>query len=167
MKITKDSRSSETRQNSSLPQVEIRRLKAGDEAEAIRAIHVLKPSRERDGRDATPKHMRALLEADLNYLIVASADTSPIGFLLAYGFPRVDRDKNMIYLYEIDVLPEYRRRGIGSGMTQLLKDECQNDQIMKIWVGTDAGNSPARKLFESTGAICDGESYAEYVYKIC
>ena len=87
-----------------------------------------------------------------------------MGFLLAYRFPRVDRDQDMIYLYEIGVLPEHRRHGIGSKMIQLLKEECRSRGITEVWVGTEADNVAARALYESTGAKCQGETYAEYAY---
>jgi ribosomal protein S18 acetylase RimI-like enzyme len=145
--------------------MEIRRLRAGDEASAIAAIHRLKPAAERPGHDASPEHMRELLARDENYLYIASVETVPVGFLLAYRVPRVDRDQDMIYLYEIGVLPEHRRRGIGSKMVQLLKEECRSRNVMEVWVGTEADNVAARALYESTGAKCQGETYAEYSYE--
>ena len=104
--------------------MEILRARAGDEATAIAAIHGLKPAAERAGHDASPGHMLELLARDESYLYIASVDAGPVGFLLAYRVPRVDRDQDMIYLYEIGVLPEHRRRGIGSKMVRLLKEEC-------------------------------------------
>ena len=142
--------------------IEIRRLSAGDEAVAIEAIHELKPAEERAGHDASKEHMRQLLARDENYLYIASVDAQPVGFLLAYRFPRVDRDQDMIYLYEITVLLEQRRRGIGSRMIQALKEECRSSNVMEVWVGTEADNAAARALYESTGAKCQGETYAEY-----
>jgi ribosomal protein S18 acetylase RimI-like enzyme len=143
---------------------EIRRLGAGDEAEAIEAIHVLKPAAERAGHDASPGHMRALLAREENYLYVASVDAAPVGFLLAYRVPRVDRDQDMVYLYEIDVVAEHRRRGVGSLLVRALKEECRGRNVMKMWVGTETGNVAARALYESTGATCEGEAYAEYTF---
>ena len=109
--------------------------------------------------------MRHLLARDENYLYIASVDAQPVGFLLAYRVPRVDRDQDMIYLYEIAVLPEQRRRGIGSRMIQELKEECRSNNVMVMWVGTEADNVAARALYESMGAKCQGETYAEYTYE--
>jgi len=145
----------------------IHRLKADDEADAIRAIHKLKPASERDGLDASPEHMRRLLEDDANYLIVATGpDDGPVGFLIAYRVPRVDRDQNMIYLYEIVVRPDCRRQGIGSQMIDLLKHESSPDDIMEIWVGTELGNTPARRLYESTGGKPGSDQIVEFFYKV-
>ena len=143
--------------------IEIRRLRIGDEAAAIEAIHELKPTEERNGQDASVEHMRQLLTSEENYVYIAY-DDDPIGFLLAYRFPRLDRDQNMIYLYEIDVHPEHRRMGIGTKLIEQLKDECRRNNVLKVWVGTEADNAAARALYESTGARCQGDTYAEYTY---
>ena len=145
----------------------IRRLQAGEEAAAVEAIHELKPVSERDGYDASPQHMRRLLQRDENYLIVAAQpDATPVGFLIAYRVPRVDRDQNMIYLYEIAVRPDCRRQGIGSQMIDLLKHESSSDNIMEIWVGTELENTPARRLYESTGGKPGSDPIVEFVYKM-
>lgn len=145
--------------------MEIRRLGPGDENLAIRAIHRLKPAAERAGNDASPEHMRRLLGDDRNTLIVASDGGRPVGFLVAYRFPRVDRDREMVYLYEIEVVPEYRRRGIGTRMIRQLEEVCRARDVLKIWVGTEAGNLAARALYEATGARCERDDYAEYTYE--
>ncbi len=145
--------------------VEVRRLQSGDEAAAIAGIHELKPAAERGGQDASPEHMRRLLADDRNHLYVARVQGRPAGYLLAYRFPRIDRDREMVYLYEIDVVPEHRRQGIGTEMIRRLKADCRRRQVLKVWVGTEADNVAARALYESTGARCEGESYAEYVYE--
>jgi ribosomal protein S18 acetylase RimI-like enzyme len=144
--------------------MKIHRLKTGDEEAAIEAIRDLKPSEERSGQNASIEHMKLLLTSEENYLYIAYVNTVPVGFLLAYSFPRIDRDQNMIYLYEIDVIPKYRRQGIGSQMIQRLKNECRCNNVMKVWVGTENDNIAARALYESTGAKCQGKNCIEFVY---
>ena len=156
--MTRTVRSSDT--------MEIRRLKLGDEALAISAIHALKSAEERDGQDASQHHMQTLLERDEDHLIIARDGDRPIGFLLAYGLPRVDRDKNMTCLYEITVESTYRRRGIGSEMVRFLKDACADDNVMEIWLITAEDDAPARALYESTGGMQQPERNVEYVYRV-
>ena len=80
--------------------MEIRRLKTGDEASAIAAIQRLKSAVERTGNEASPEHMHELLARDDIYFYIASEDKVPVGFLIAYRVPRVDRDQDMIYYDE-------------------------------------------------------------------
>ena len=141
-------------------QLEIRRLREGDEALGVAAIRELKES----GLTSSPGHMRRLLVMDENYFCVVTEGRRPIGFLVAHRFPRVDEDSSIIYLYELGVHPDYRRMGVGSAMVNLLKQDCRDRNIKKIWVGTAADNVAAKRLFESTGATFEREDYVEYVY---
>lgn len=143
-------------------QVDIRRLREGDEALGVAAVRDLKEN----GQIPSPGHMRRLLVKDENYFYVVTEGSRPVGFLVAHRFPRIDRDCSMIYLYEIGVHPEYRRMGIGSVMIDALKQDCRNRNIMKVWVGTSTDNTAARRLFESTGANLQREGFVEYVYEI-
>lgn len=144
--------------------MKIRRLQPADDVEAIAAIHILKPTAERNGLDASQEHMKRLLERDENYLYLATNDGQPVAYLVAYRVPRIDRDQDMVYLYKIDVAPEYRRQGIGSRMIQFLKEDCRHLDILKMWVGTSTENTAARALFESTGADSQSNTLAEYTY---
>ncbi len=110
--------------------------------------------------------MQGLLAKDDIYLYPATAGDRPVGFLLAYSFPRIEHDQDMVYLYEIEVTPEFRQRGIGSPMIQHLKQDCRKRNILKIWVRTEADNVATRALYETTGARCESETYAEYTYSV-
>lgn len=144
----------------------IRRLRGGDEDEAVAAVHALKPASERQGHDASVEHMRRLLECGDNYLILADSDGTPSGFLIAYRVPRIDRDKFMVYLYEIGVAEAFHRQGIGRQMIELLKREAHEDSVINMWVGTEQSNMPARRLYESTGGVAKAELIVEFNYNV-
>lgn len=133
-------------------EVEVRRLGAGDEQVAQAAVLLLVPEDERDGCTPSLEHLRELLAASSNCLILALLDGDPIGFTIAYAMPRYAQDGKMAYLYEIGVLPEHRRRGIASRMIALLKECMRGQDINSIWVGADVENTPAISLYEATGA---------------
>jgi len=147
-------------------EMNIRRLHRGDEKEAISAVHELKPESERQGHDASVEHMRRLLESVNNYLIVADINGSAAGFLIAHRVPRVDRDRFMIYLYEIGVAEAFQRQGIGRRMIELLKREASEDSVTNIWVGTEESNTAARRLYESTGGVPEPELIIEFNYNM-
>ena len=145
---------------------DILRLTSGNENLAITAI--LKLKIELEGKKCRPSidHIGKYLRNPNNYLILAQINEVPVGFLSAYRFPRIDCDKYMIYLYEIEVVKFQRRKGIGKKMIQLLIDLVKQEDLMEIWVGTQHDNIPAQRLFESTGAIIDGKHNFEYVYEL-
>jgi ribosomal protein S18 acetylase RimI-like enzyme len=128
---------------------EIRRLGPDDYALAREAIQQLKAVDNRGLPDAD--HLRRFLARPENVLIVASRGATPVGFALAYILDRVDRDEKMVMFYEIEVAATDRRRGIGREMVETLKGVCRTAPTMKMWVLTDRSNTPAMKLYESTG----------------
>ncbi len=145
---------------------EVKRLSPNDDQLAIEAIIKLKINVEGKSRYPSSIHILELLHNPCNYLILGLINDEPVGFLIAHKFPRIDRDKYMVYLYEIGVDEKHRRKGIGKSMIQLMKDIGKNENIMEIWVGTGHNNIEAQKLYESTGAKLDGDHNFEYVYEL-
>ncbi|HYP41817.1 MAG TPA: GNAT family N-acetyltransferase, partial [Chloroflexia bacterium] len=96
--------------------------------------------------------------------IVCLIDSTVVGYLSAFGFPAIDDDCTQVYLYDIVVDEQHRRKGIGSRMIAELKRLCKEDGADHIWVGTSLENEPAQKTFEGTGAHKEGETYIEYIY---
>lgn len=145
---------------------EIRRLQQGDEQLVLQAVLDLKPEDERGGRQPSIQHLRRFLAQDTNYLIIASKDSVPIGFLTAYRMLDLFCDASMVYLYEIKVAPPYRRQGIGKRMVNMLKTECKEGNVEEIWVATEKENVAAKQLYERTGAICESPDQCEFVYQL-
>lgn len=144
--------------------MDIRRLRPGDEQLAIATAITCKPEREREGYVPGAAHLHALMANDANYLLVAAEGDEPVGFLIAYRMPMFARDASMVYLYEIEVVAERRRRGIARGLIDLLKTLCRQDGVVEIWVGTENDNLPAIQLYQSTGAELENDDTCEFVY---
>ena len=74
-------------------EVEVKRLVVGDEELAQTAMLLLVPEDERDGQTPSLGHLRQLLAAPSNCLILALLNREPIGFTIAYAMPRYDREQ--------------------------------------------------------------------------
>lgn len=144
--------------------MEIRRLQGGDHALLAAAIQALIPEDERGGSVASDAHLERALENPACYFIVCLRDSTPVGYLSAFGFPAIDDDCSQVYLYDVVVDEQHRRKGIGSRMIETLKRHCKEDGADHIWVGTSLENDAAQKTFEGTGAIKERETYIEYIY---
>jgi ribosomal protein S18 acetylase RimI-like enzyme len=107
-----------------------------------------------------------MLEQDTNYLIVAIVDNELVAFLTAYRMPALSCDASMVYIFEIEVAPAHRRQGIGKQMIVLLKQLCLESDVEDIWVGTENDNIAAKRLYESTGGVCDYPDNCEFVYDL-
>jgi ribosomal protein S18 acetylase RimI-like enzyme len=100
------------------------------------------------------------------YLLVATQGSNPVGLLCAYRFPDLTSGGEIVYLYDIEVAAERRRRGFGVELIRSLVKCCAAENVKLIWAGTDTGNAAARRAFEVTGAELEGGSYAEYEWDL-
>ena len=146
--------------------IEIRRLQPGDEKLALQIVRTVIPEDEQGEREPSIDHLKRILGQDTNYLIAAIAGNAPIGFLTAYRMPALSNDASMVYIFEIEVVPAHRRQGIGKQLVNLLKQLCLESDVEDIWVGTENDNVAAKRLYESTGGVCDYPDNCEFVYDL-
>lgn len=99
-----------------------------------------------------------------NYLLGFIEDNKVVGILLAYILERCDGRNNMVYVHEVNVLKEYRKRGIGKKLINELKKVCEEKEYMKIFLITNNSNSPAVALYESTGGKLIGDDDVVYEF---
>ncbi len=98
-----------------------------------------------------------------NYFLVATDCESVVGYAIGYSQNRVDMIRDMICLYEIGVLKEFRQQGIGRLLITELIEICHNINAIKMWVPTNKHNISACTLYEKTGGIAS-ESGDEIIY---
>jgi ribosomal protein S18 acetylase RimI-like enzyme len=133
--------------------VQVRRMEIEDLDLAVDAVRTVKAPQ--SDPSFNKKYLKKFLARPENLLIVAHQKSVPAGFLLAYSLDRVDRDRRMVCLYEVEVAEPYRRQGVGRTMIEALKTICKREKVMKIWVITNRSNLAAFHLYESTGGTAD------------
>lgn len=133
--------------------VNIRRLAPGEADLARCTIVAVKPAEERGAQPPSDAHLARLLGDAANIIIVAVEGEIPAGYLIAYRLPRVDRDAEMVLLYEVAVAEAYRRCGLAAAMIAAMKRACDPDPIMKYWVLASRTNHAAMRLYAATGGI--------------
>jgi aminoglycoside 6'-N-acetyltransferase I len=93
------------------------------------------------------------LDDHKNYLLINKVNNNIAGFAYGYGLTRFDGKNSMMYLHAIEVLPEYRRQGIGKGMINELVEICKKNNFLKMFLITETSNIPAVALYEKTGGV--------------
>jgi ribosomal protein S18 acetylase RimI-like enzyme len=106
----------------------------------------------------------AFLRNDLDYVVACIEDNVVVGFLLAYELQRFDKN-NMMYVHEVDVVPEYRRRGIGRQMIEEVIRICEECGVYKLFLITNKSNVPACRLYEVTGGKVVEDDSILYCYE--
>ena len=83
--------------------------------------------------------------------LVAIADGRVVGGLASYVLKKFEQERSEIYIYDLAVLEEYRRRGIATGLINKLREVAREIGAWVIYVQADHGDDPAIKLYESLG----------------
>jgi len=139
-------------------EVAIRRLEPGDEARAAEASALFKSAA------ASLARATSFLADSRNYIVVAEAGDELAGFLIAYRLARLDREADQLFVYEIEVVPAFRRRRIGTKLMQWVRRTVDEERLMEAFVLTDSGNPAAIGLYGSTGAHVEADTGILFVY---
>nr|WP_279289002.1 GNAT family N-acetyltransferase [Anaerosolibacter carboniphilus] len=108
--------------------------------------------------------VRQMLEKGMNYMIACIDNEKIIGFVLGYELQRYDGKNNMMYIHEVEILDEYRGKGIGKKIMNKLIDICQSKNMSKVFVITNKSNTRAVHLYESTGGKALDDDSIVYWY---
>ena len=83
--------------------------------------------------------------------VVALTDNQVIGGLAAYELEKFEQDRREIYIYDLAVLDEHRRRGAATGLINSLRVIADQHNPYVIFVQADLEDAPAIAPYESRG----------------
>lgn len=124
--------------------MDIRRLSSDDIGLLERAYVAFR------GLDDTPDP--AFLIDPANVAFVALEGEDVIGWSWGHELHRPNGDRTLL-LYEVDVLEEHRRQGVGRALLDAFVRHARDLGHAKMWLFTDAGNDAAQRLYEGAGGI--------------
>ena len=102
-------------------------------------------------QDVTPEYLDHFLSNPRHLVFVAEIGGKPEGFLLAYRLERLDGLPPKIFVYEVDVVEESRRRGIGTQLMDAVRELIREEELNSAFVLTNYENEGAVAFYESTG----------------
>jgi len=102
---------------------------------------------------ATPsdEYLAALLGKPHIIAIAAFSGERVVGGLAAYVLEKFEQERSEIYIYDLAVLEEHRRRGVATGVIGELKRIAAALGAYVIFVQADLEDGPAIALYESLG----------------
>ena len=113
----------------------------------------------------TDDYLRDLLSKDDFHVLVALHNDLLIGGVTGYELPMYKRQIRELFLYEIAVKPEFRKKGVAKALIERLKQICREKGIAEMYVGTSTPNKAAMALYASTGGEPEAD-IAWFVYQI-
>jgi len=105
------------------------------------------------GRDFNKKSLEIFLSNDWNYLLIGYVDSQMGGFVIGYILDRFDNEGTMMFIWEVEVLPPFQKKGIGTAMIKNLKQLAIEKNIHKMWVLTNKNNQGGISLYKNMGGI--------------
>ena len=104
-------------------------------------------------KEAKPsdEYLNSLLASDTFIPLVAIIDGKVVGGLAAYVLRKYEQERKEIYIYDLAVSEEYRRRHIATGLINKLREIAREIGAWVIFVQADPPDEPAIKLYESLG----------------
>ena len=124
--------------------MKIRRLGPGDE-------HIVLAGSDLFDAPPTAAYTARFLSSEGHHLLVAAGDAGPIGFISGVETTHPDKGTEM-FLYELSVHPDHRRRGVGRTLVAALADLARDRGCYGMWVGTEADNVAALATYRAAGA---------------
>lgn len=102
---------------------------------------------------ATPSddYLQSLIDSDNFIALAAVTDGTVVGGLAAYVLKKFEQQRSEVYIYDLAVREEYRRRGIATGLINELRSIAREIGAWVIFVQADHGDDPALALYESLG----------------
>ena len=97
-------------------------------------------------------YLEELLGGDQFIALAALQHDAVIGGLAAYELKKFEQERGEIYIYDLAVEPEHRRRGIATGLIAELKTIAVARGAYVIFVQADLGDDPAIALYTKLGA---------------
>ena len=135
--------------------VKIERLGAGDLGAMKAANRLFSKVFAEEGYHGPPPgddHLRKLLSDGKFIAMVAWFDGEMVGALAGYELVKFEAERSEIYIYDLAVREEHRRRGVATALIEALKPVAREKGAWVIMVQADPPDLPAVALYDKLGA---------------
>lgn len=96
------------------------------------------------------EHLQNLLMKANFLVMVAKAENKILGGLTVYVLDQYYSSKPLAYLYDLAVLSEFQRKGIGGALIHYLTDYCRENNFEEVFVQADRIDTYALDFYRQT-----------------
>jgi ribosomal protein S18 acetylase RimI-like enzyme len=101
------------------------------------------------------KYLQQLLEKDGFFVFVALRNEQVVGGLTAYTLEQYYSERPLVYIYDLAVLNQYQRQGIGKMLMNGITSYCKGIGVEEVFVQADQPDEHAIEFYHATGGIAE------------
>ena len=102
------------------------------------------------GRPDRP-YLERVLATDHIIPLVAMSGDEIVGGLVAYELDKFEQPRREIYIYDLAVREDQRRRGLATALIEQVREIGRRRGAWVVFIQADHGDEPAIALYESLG----------------
>jgi aminoglycoside 3-N-acetyltransferase I len=129
----------------------IRRLAAGDSALAKRLFLTIAEVFDESARPSSEAHITALLASDRFWALAVTLGDEIVGGLTAHTLPMTRSASREVFIYDIAVIRDHQRRGVGGLLVTRLRELARDEGIDDIFVAADNEDTHALEFYRALG----------------
>lgn len=132
----------------------VERLEAGDVGRMRAANQLFDEVFGEEGYDGPPPgddYLRKLLADEKFIVLTARMDGEMVGALAGYELVKFEAERSEIYIYDLAVREQFRRRGVATALIEALKPIARELGGWMIFVQADLPDAPAIALYDRLG----------------
>lgn len=110
-------------------------------------------------------HLMKVLETPGFMTVVAKINDGVVGGLTAYTLDQYHSSAPIAYLYDLAVMEDFQRKGIGNSLINHLNNHCTKLGYQEVFVQADKEDSRALDFYRGT-AISEEEDVSHFYYNL-
>jgi aminoglycoside 3-N-acetyltransferase I len=110
-------------------------------------------------------YLKSLLKRDNFFAVVARTDGKIIAGLTVYILHQYYSEKPLAYIYDLAVLAEYQRKGVGRKLIEFTNEYCRLQGYKEVFVQADKVDDYALEFYRSTNPTAE-EQVVHYSYAL-
>jgi aminoglycoside 3-N-acetyltransferase I len=112
-----------------------------------------------------PAHLEKLVQQDNFFAIIARDGDKIIGGITLYVLDQYYSEKPLAYIYDLAVLTNYQRQGVGKQLIAFTNDYCRQQGFEEVFVQADKEDDHAIAFYRSTQPAKEAE-VVHFTYKL-
>ncbi len=105
------------------------------------------------GEALSDAHLTRLLGRDDFWALAAFVDGQMVGGLTAHTLPLTRAEVSEVFIYDIAVVPDWQRHGVGRQLMSTLRSQAAAAGISVVFVPADNEDTHALSFYEALGGV--------------